>query len=54
MTAGGEDTAIITNNKEAEIDTGINMDSLPYTVIIGVVAVAALTFFMKRRGSVEE
>ena len=54
MTAGGAATSTITNNKEAEIDTGINMDSLPYIVIIGVVAVAALAFFMKRRGSAEE
>ena len=54
MGAGDAATSEITNNKEAEIDTGINMDSLPYIVIIAVVAVAALVFFMKRRGSVEE
>lgn len=34
MTAGGADTSEITNNKAATIDTGINMDSLPYIVMI--------------------
>ena len=33
MTAGGADTSEITNNKAATIDTGINMDSLPYIVM---------------------
>ena len=54
MTAGGAATCTITNNKEQTIDTGINMDSLPYFVIIGIVAAAAVVFFMKRRASVEE
>ena len=54
MAAGGEATCTITNNKEQTIDTGINMDSLPYFVIIGIVAAVAVAFFMKRRASAEE
>ena len=54
MTAGGAATCTITNNKTTTIDTGINMDSLPYIVIIAAVAVAAVVFFMKRRTSAEE
>ena len=54
IAAGDADTCTITNNKEQTIDTGINMDSLPYFVIIGIVAVVAVVFFMKRRASAEE
>ena len=54
IAAGDKDTCTITNNKAQTIDTGINMDSLPYIVIIAVVVVAAAVFFMKRRASVEE
>lgn len=54
IAAGDADTCTITNNKEQTIDTGINMDSLPYFVIIGIVAAVAVVFFMKRRASVEE
>ena len=52
--AGDADTCEITNNKEQEIDTGISMDSLPYIVMIVVVAVAAVAFFMRKRASAEE
>lgn len=54
IAAGDADTCTITNNKQATIDTGINMDSLPYIVMIAVVVIAAAAFFMKRRGSAEE
>ena len=54
IAAGDADTCTITNKKEQTIDTGINMDSLPYFVIIGIVAAVAVVFFMKRRASVEE
>jgi pilin isopeptide linkage protein len=54
IAAGDADTCTITNNKSAEIDTGISMDSLPYIVMIAVVAIAAVAFFMKKRSSVEE
>lgn len=52
--AGDADTCTITNNKDATIDTGISMDSLPYIVIIALVAVAAAAFFMRRRRSADE
>ena len=44
-----EDTVEITNNKEAEVDTGIALDSMPYIMILAVVAGAfVLTSFKKR------
>ena len=54
IAAGDVDTCTITNNKNATIDTGISMDSLPYIVIIALVAVAAAAFFMRRRRSADE
>ena len=54
IAAGDADECTITNNKVATIDTGISMDSLPYIVIIALVAVAAAAFFMRRRRSADE
>ena len=53
-TIEGDKTAEFTNTLTATIDTGISMDSLPYIVIIALVAVAAAAFFMRRRRSGDE
>lgn len=53
-TIEGDKTAAFTNTLTATIDTGISMDSLPYIVIIALVAVAAAAFFMRRRRSGDE
>ncbi len=44
-----EDTVKIINNKEGTPDTGIRMDSLPYIVLLGVVVLAAVVMFFRRR-----
>ena len=44
-----KDSVVITNNKEAKVDTGIALDSMPYIMILAVVAGAfVLTSFKKR------
>lgn len=45
-----EQTAAFTNAKDiGEVDTGINLDSLPYIMILAVVAIALVAFFGKKR-----
>lgn len=44
-----EKTITFTNNKGGSPDTGIKMDSLPYIVLLGVVVLAAVVMFLKRR-----
>jgi hypothetical protein len=53
-TINGDITAKFVNELGADIDTGINMDSVPYYVMIAIVIAAAAVFFMKRRASIEE
>lgn len=42
-------TLTIENNKEGTPDTGVLLDSLPYVLILGLVAVGAFFFLRKRR-----
>ena len=43
-------TAAFTNTKGGEVDTGINLTSLPYMLTIaGIVVIAAIAFVVKRR-----
>ena len=51
MTAGGEATCTITNNKSVTVDTGISLDSLPYILIVAVVLSAAVVMFINKRRS---
>ncbi|MDO4614685.1 MAG: DUF5979 domain-containing protein [Lachnospiraceae bacterium] len=44
-----QDTAAITNNKGAEIDTGINMNNLPYILIAAGIAAVAVLAAVRRR-----
>lgn len=37
------------NNKEVTLDTGVSLDSLPYILILGVVAVGAVVIVVNRR-----
>lgn len=48
------DTVSITNNKGAEVDTGITMDSLPYIMLLALVAVAGVVIFSKKRMARED
>ena len=45
-------TAAFTNNKTGEIDMGVNLDSVPYVLVLAVVVIAAGTVFAfkKRKG----
>ena len=47
------DTVQITNNKNSEVDTGINLDSLPYIMILVVLAGAAVVLFVSKKRRVE-
>lgn len=42
-------TIIFTNSNKAEVDTGILLDSLPYVLILALVAVALVVWFARRR-----
>lgn len=48
------DAAVITNNKHAEIDTGISLDTLPYVVLLAVAALGAALLFIRRRRREED
>ncbi|MDO4649150.1 MAG: hypothetical protein Q4B26_10920, partial [Eubacteriales bacterium] len=48
-----EATAAFTNDKVGDVDTGINLDSLPYILILVVIAGAAVAFFVSKRRTVE-
>ena len=43
------DTVVITNNKGVTVDTGINLDSLPYIMILAVAALGMVGFVAKKR-----
>ena len=40
--------ASVTNNKESEVDTGVFMDTVPYVLILAVVALGAVVLFRKK------
>lgn len=48
VVAGDETNLIVTNRKDITIDTGVFLDSLPYILILAVVAVAAVVFVIRR------
>ena len=43
------DTVVITNNKNADVDTGISLDSIPYIMILGLAVLGISGLFLKRR-----
>jgi uncharacterized repeat protein (TIGR01451 family) len=50
ITLSNEDTAItVTNHKNIIIDTGINLDSLPYLIILAVVIAGIAVIWIRRR-----
>lgn len=46
-------TVTVTNTKDASVDTGISLDSVPFILILAVCAGAVVLFVVKRRRSVE-
>ena len=51
INTSNSDTVEITNNKGTTVDTGINLDSLPYVIIIAVVALALIAVVSKKRSA---
>lgn len=47
------ETVDITNNKGANVDTGISLDSLPYILLLVISLTGAVVFIVKRRSSRE-
>lgn len=47
------DTVTITNDKDADVDTGIALDSLPYVLLLAVSVVGMAAFVMKKRAERE-
>ena len=47
------DTVTVTNNKQATVDTGIVLDSLPYVLLLVLSIGGAVLFLLKRRSSRE-
>lgn len=48
--ADDTDSAIVvTNNKSTNVDTGINMDSMPYILLLAVACIGLVFFFSKKR-----
>lgn len=43
------DNVVITNNKGTTVDTGINLDSLPYILMLAVAFIGLFAFFSKKR-----
>lgn len=50
----GSETVEITNNKETQINTGINLDNLPYVLILVGAAAGLVAFTIKKRPSRDE
>jgi hypothetical protein len=46
--------AKIVNNKNSEVDTGINLDSLPYIMMLAIAGVGLVVFAAKKRGMRED
>ncbi len=49
ITGGDVDADVWTNTRTSEIDTGINMDSMPYILMLAVVFMGLFVFFSKKR-----
>lgn len=49
ISADDTSTATVKNKKGAEVDTGINMDSLPYILLLAVAIVGLFAFLGKKR-----
>ena len=51
IAANDADTVSFTNTLNRGIDTGINLDSMPYIMILCLVAVCAVVLFVRKRTS---
>lgn len=54
MTAGGEASCEITNNKDITIDTGVILQYAPYIAILAVVLAGAILLIIRRRRNNED
>jgi len=45
----GTQTYVITNEYKTDVNTGINMDSMPYIVLMGLVVLAGVALILKKR-----
>ena len=52
--AEGDHTVSITNNLNASISTGINLDTLPYLILLGIAALGSMLLIRKRKKNSEE
>ncbi len=48
------ESVVVTNDKQKGIDTGINLDSMPYLMMMGVACAGMFTFFTKKRMARED
>ena len=53
IAAGDSDTVTITNNKQATIDTGVVLDSIPYILVAAAVIAVAVFMTVRRRRNKE-
>lgn len=49
MVDAATESVTVNNEKSADVDTGIYTDTMPYILLLAVVAVAAIVFFSKKR-----
>ena len=49
--ADANKAVVVTNNKTTEIDMGVSTDSLPYIVLLGIVALIGAAMIIKRRAT---
>jgi pilin isopeptide linkage protein len=49
-----ETSEVITNSKTGDVDTGINLDSLPYIMMLAIAGVGLVVFAAKKRGMRED
>ncbi len=49
--AVGTANAVVTNTKGTTVDTGINLDNMPYIMMLALVAVCAVVLFVRKRFS---
>lgn len=54
MIEGSVVTAAFTNTKKGDVDTGINLDSLPYLMILAIAGAGLVVFAVRRRGMRED
>ena len=44
-----KESVTVTNHKQGEVDTGINLDNMPYIVLLGIAAAGMILFLARKR-----